>query len=97
MTPKHTLTFSWEDEYLDVEVQCPWRPDDPDRPCRMFEDYEDENPSKPIDGCGAKDSLDNGGVESVGVRGRIVSSPTPVEMVWTGDSYPELSPVEDEK
>lgn len=88
---KHTITFTLDGEDLDYSIACPWAMDDPERPCRMFEDAEAEEPQKPLDGCGVQDWLDAGGREAIGTSALITSAPTPVEMRWTHDG-PEIGP-----
>lgn len=81
----HTVSFEWNGEWLDVTFDCPWAPDDPKRPCRMFRDWEADSPQHPVEGCGLIEAHQAGGDEAIFVAGTITSKPEPIHMYWDGD------------
>ena len=83
----HTITFGVQNDYVEYTVECPWEPDDPERPCRMFdmEPGESTEGKDPIDGCGVQSYLTEGGPESIHVPDVITSLPVPVDVAWDQD------------
>ena len=84
---QHTITFSVRHDYVDYDVECPYEPDDPKRPCVLYdmEPGEDPEGKEMLTGCGLKEYLTEGGREAISVPEEITSTPTPVDMEWDDD------------
>lgn len=92
MSAGHTVVFEWDGEDLYPIVSCHYAPDDPERPCQAFDDYEAEHPSKPIPGCAVEDWISAAGwQEGVQTEGIIRSAPVAIELAggW-GDESPTI-------
>ncbi|MHB8670466.1 MAG: hypothetical protein ACYDAD_07910, partial [Acidimicrobiales bacterium] len=62
VAPVHTVILTWEGDYIWPTLHCPWDPNDPERPCIIWdgEDKEDAG-GKSLPGCGALEWIEAGG------------------------------------
>lgn len=87
----HSILFGLDDCVPVLEVQCPFRFDDPERPCAMFDPANPDRPRRLLieSGCGLEHWLEHGGLESIGVTGEIVAAAVHVDLVgWEPDGGP---------
>lgn len=93
---EHLIRFSGESEWINVEIECTYDLDSPDRPCALFDDFLDtDTPTKLMRGvCGVQHWYEELGLEALEFDG-IVSPPIAVNVSWRDSGYdiePAASP-----
>lgn len=84
----HTLTCTVSTGWFDFDITCPYDPHERDKPCAMYEDFEEvEQPTKFVPGCGAREWLrDSGEIEGM-LREVSGELPLKVDTYWDGDGW----------
>jgi hypothetical protein len=80
---KHTITFEWAGDWMEVSMTCPHDPADTTRPCWPYNEQGEPEPA-PQKFCNWREWLDGDGPELIAP---MLIATVPIDGMWDGDSY----------